>query len=74
MSNEMPFGKHKGTPVHKVPIGYLKWICSQAWFAEKFKDLHREAKAMVDKVAPDDGPPPPEEPPPVLADEDTVPF
>lgn len=23
--NAMPFGKHKGTPLTEVPIGYLRW-------------------------------------------------
>ena len=34
---EMPFGKHKGVEVDKVPADYLKWIWEQ-WEKEEEAD------------------------------------
>ena len=28
-SDKMPFGKHKGTPINKLPTKYLKWMVKE---------------------------------------------
>ena len=30
----MPFGKHEGVPMEKVPAGYLDWLSGQSWIGD----------------------------------------
>ena len=43
----MPFGKHKGTSIEKIPLDYIEWLLSQGsvdgWLRrelEESRDLH----------------------------------
>ncbi|MBS0202816.1 MAG: DUF3820 family protein [Planctomycetes bacterium] len=31
--DKMPFGKHKGTTMERVPPGYLLWLGDQKWIS-----------------------------------------
>lgn len=48
----MPFGKHKGKPLNRVPIGYLRWLWSSHNDpAEDFQmrdDLYGGTKAILE--------------------------
>lgn len=32
VSNTMPFGKYKGTPIYQLPISYLEWFLRKDGF------------------------------------------
>ncbi len=36
---QIPFGKHKGVDIEDVPTDYLKWLCGEDFFREKFSRL-----------------------------------
>lgn len=38
------FGKHKGQPITRVPLSYLKWIANEHGMSEQFR---REARAEI---------------------------
>lgn len=53
----IPFGKHKGTTVAEVLATdpqYAEWVLGQAWFAERFAELH--AALLSRGAASDDTP------------------
>lgn len=35
---KLPFGKYKGIHIDFVNSGYLKWLCDQDWFMDKFPE------------------------------------
>lgn len=39
-SSPMPFGKHKNTPMEKVPARYLLWLWDEDVHAELGKPVH----------------------------------
>jgi hypothetical protein len=42
--SEMPFGKHKGLKMEKVPARYLLWLWDNGVWAEKEKPIHQYIK------------------------------
>lgn len=43
-NDPMPFGKHKGVPLEKVPARYLLWLWDNGVYAEAGKPLHEYIK------------------------------
>ena len=45
MLRNMPFGKHKGTPIDQVPLSYIEWLLSQGnidgWLEEELEESRR---------------------------------
>lgn len=37
----IPFGKHKGMKLEKVPANYLLWLWDNGVWAEKHKPIHK---------------------------------
>lgn len=35
----MPLGKHRGKSIADLPSGYLRWLCGQDWFEERYEHL-----------------------------------
>jgi uncharacterized protein (DUF3820 family) len=55
MSDEplMPFGKHKGEPINKVPPGYARWLLKQdkpptGWLGEAMERRAKGKKYIKD--------------------------
>ena len=38
-NDPMPFGKHKGTPINKIPKDYQAWMCKQTGFEDNHPEL-----------------------------------
>jgi uncharacterized protein (DUF3820 family) len=36
--DRLTFGKHRGEPLHAVPIGYLKWLEEQGWIEKELRE------------------------------------
>lgn len=47
----MPFGKHKGKPLEKVPAGYLDWLDGQPWLDAHpgVRDYIAANRSVIDK-------------------------
>ena len=43
----MPFGAHKGELIEEVPDHYLRWLCYQDWFADKYFDLLEKVEEEI---------------------------
>lgn len=41
---KMPFGKHKGESFAELPSSYLRWLCGEDWFEEKYEHLFEVAQ------------------------------
>lgn len=52
----MPFGKHKGTPMGKVPAEYLDWLIGQKWVNEwpDVRDYILNNKKAIDQELDDE--------------------
>ena len=46
-TNVMPFGKHKGKPLSKVPPSYLAWLKSEGAFN---KPQNAQLKSAFEKI------------------------
>lgn len=46
----MPFGKHKGVALEKVPAQYLLWLWDNGIHAEQGKPLHRYIKESFSEL------------------------
>jgi DNA polymerase III subunit epsilon len=45
--HHMPFGKHQGTPLNKIPGDYVKWLVKNGVFE---KEENRELKVSFEKI------------------------
>lgn len=43
----VPFGKHKGETFAELPSNYLRWLCGQDWFEEKYEHLLEVGQAEL---------------------------
>lgn len=44
-----PFGTHKGKPIEKVPLKYLKWCAAQSWL-DSWPGLEINIKSAIDNI------------------------
>jgi len=52
--SKMPFGKHKGKPMEKVPASYLLWLADQSGFSTKnseMTDYIEDNRTLLEKEA-----------------------
>lgn len=40
----MLFGAHKGKAIEEIPDHYLRWLCYQDWFEDKYSDLFKKVE------------------------------
>jgi len=45
----MPFGKHEGDPIDKIPASYLEWLSQQSWLPE-WPEVHEYIKENEDQI------------------------
>jgi len=43
----MPFGKHRGEPIHSIERSYLEFLLEQDWFEKKFPELCKDVEAHL---------------------------
>ncbi len=49
----LTFGKFNGARIADVPVWYLSWLDSQAWFGERFPPLAEAVTRRLDALADD---------------------
>ena len=50
-TDKMPWGKHAGQPLDRIPDDYWRWLLDQEWFREKH-DLYEYARDAVARSVP----------------------